>query len=74
MLFGMLDMPLPMSNNVYTTHLEEIETQSVVLAKESMKQATDKVRSLNWSVDNRKIIDGVVWSHYHHCPLDRQSH
>ena len=36
MLFTMLDMPLPVSKNVYTVHLHEIETEAMVQAEESM--------------------------------------
>ena len=59
MLFSMLDMPLPVSKNVYTTHLLDVETQVMVQA-ESMKRARDEIRSLYGSVEDGEVVDVLV--------------
>lgn len=56
MLFRMLDMPQPVSKNVYTTHL----LQAMVQAKESMKQARDEIHSLYGSVEDGEVVDVLV--------------
>ena len=60
MLFSMLDMPLPVSKNVYTTHLLEVETQAMVQAEESMKRARDEICCLYGSVENGEVADVLV--------------
>ena len=60
MLFSMLDLPLPVSKNVYTAHLQEIEAQAKVQAQDSRKRARDEIRSLYGSVDDGDVIDVLV--------------
>ena len=43
MLFSILDLPLPVSTNVYTMYVEEIEIKAKLQAGESMKQARHEV-------------------------------
>ena len=42
-LHMLIAMPLLVSKNIYTTHLQEINTQALVLAEESMMRARDEV-------------------------------
>ena len=75
MLFSMLDMPLPVSKNVYTTHLLEV---AMVQAEESMKRARDEICCLYGSVEDGEVADVLVslmaapwffflvWSRFHH--------
>ena len=57
MLFSMLDMPLPVSKNVYTTHLLEV---AMVQAEESMKRARDEIYCLYGSVEDGEVADVLV--------------
>ena len=61
-LFSMLDIHVhvPVSKNVYTAHLQEIETQAKVQAEDSMKRAKDEIPSSYGSVDDGDIIDVLV--------------
>ena len=58
MLFSMLDLPLPVSKNVYTMYVEEIEIKAKLQAGESMKQARHEVRS--WYGAEDDTVDILV--------------
>lgn len=46
MLFGLLDLAMPVSKNVYMTHVQEVEKQAKLQAEESMVRAREKVCGL----------------------------
>ena len=60
MLFSMLDMPGPVSKNVYTTHLQQIEIHAKLQADDSMTRAREEVRTLYGSENDGDIVDVLV--------------
>ena len=60
MLFSILDLPLPVSTNVYTMYVEEIEIKAKLQAGESMKQARHEVRSWYGAKDDSSTVDILV--------------
>jgi hypothetical protein len=60
MLFSILDLPLPVSKNVYTMYVEEIEIKAKLQAGESMKQARHEVWSWYGAEDDSSTVDILV--------------
>ena len=46
MLFGMLDLSMPITKNVYTAHIQEIATEAKLQAEESITQGRQEVHRL----------------------------
>lgn len=56
---SMLDMPLPISKNVYTTHIEAILAQAMLQVEQSMTQAREEVRML-YGAEGDDTVDTLV--------------
>ena len=44
MLFGVLDLPMPVSKNVHTMYVQEIEKQAKLQVEDSMTRAREEKR------------------------------
>jgi hypothetical protein len=60
MLFGMMDLPMPVSKNAYTTHNQESEKQAKLQAEDSMARAREEVRRLYDSEYDGDVVDVLV--------------
>ena len=60
MLFGMMDLPMPVSKNAYTTHNQEIEKQAKLQAEDSMAGVREEGRRLYDSESDDDIVDVIV--------------
>ena len=56
----MLDLPMAVSKNVYTTLIQVTTTQAKLQAEESMTQAREQVCKLYWSESDGDVIDLLV--------------
>ena len=59
MFFGMLDLPMPVSKNVHTMHVQEIEKQAKLQAEDSMSRAREEVRRL-YGTEGGDVVDVLV--------------
>ena len=59
-LFGMIDLPMPVSKNAYMTHNQEIEKQAKLQAENSMARAREEVRRLYDSESDDDVVDVLV--------------
>ena len=62
MLFGLLDLPMPVSNNVYTMYVQEIEKQAKLQVEDSMTRARKEVHDFYCakSDSDSDVIDVLV--------------
>lgn len=60
MLFGMLDLPSPVSTNIYSQHVKVICEQSALQAQVSMKQAREEVYQYYGASNDDDIVNVLV--------------
>ena len=61
-LFGLLDLPMPVSKNVYTMHVQEIEKQAKLQVEDSMTRARKEVHDFYCakSDNDSDVVDVLV--------------
>ena len=60
MLLGMLDLPMPVSKNSYTAHVQAISKYALLQAQASMDTARKEVRTFYKAESDDEIVDVVV--------------